>query len=160
MPDGFSKRFLADSARHAQGFDLRDRFQGESCERDCAPAPAERVAPSTPQADVWFGTEKATQKPPELAVWLSQRARRAKAARLLLQEGRTVARFIDELGRTHDCGQIRATDIGQEVILFGWVANRRDHGALIFIDLRDRDGITQIVFDPDEKAAHVLAEAM
>ena len=70
-----------------------------------------------------------------------------------------VSRFIDELKRSHRCGELRASDIGQEVVLFGWVANRRDHGGLIFIDLRDRDGITQIVFDPDEKAAHVLAEA-
>ena len=70
-----------------------------------------------------------------------------------------MSRFIDELKRSHRCGELRASDIGQEVVLFGWVANRRDHGGLIFIDLRDRDGITQIVFDPDEKAAHVLAEA-
>jgi aspartyl-tRNA synthetase len=72
-----------------------------------------------------------------------------------------VARFIDELQRTHDCGQIRAANIDQEVILFGWVANRRDHGAIIFIDLRDRGGITQVVFDPDvANEAHKMAESI
>ncbi|MGC4067601.1 MAG: aspartate--tRNA ligase [Polyangiaceae bacterium] len=72
-----------------------------------------------------------------------------------------MARFIDELRRTHDCGQIRASDIDSEVVLFGWVANRRDHGSIIFIDLRDRGGITQVVFDPDASgSAHQLAEAI
>ncbi|HEY5961007.1 MAG TPA: aspartate--tRNA ligase [Polyangiaceae bacterium] len=72
-----------------------------------------------------------------------------------------MARFIDELRRTHDCGQIRASDIDREVILFGWVANRRDHGAIIFIDLRDRGGVTQVVFDPEVSGdAHELAEAI
>ncbi len=72
-----------------------------------------------------------------------------------------MARFIDELKRTHDCGALRAANIGQEVVLFGWVQNRRDHGSLIFIDLRDRNGLTQVVFDPDiSKPAHDLAEAM
>ena len=72
-----------------------------------------------------------------------------------------MARFIDELRRTHDCGQIRASDIDSEVVLFGWVANRRDHGSIIFLDLRDRGGITQVVFDPDASGeAHKMAEAI
>ncbi len=72
-----------------------------------------------------------------------------------------MARFIDELQRTHDCGALRAADLDREVVLFGWVANRRDHGSIIFVDLRDRRGITQIVFDPDlSHEAHELAEAI
>ena len=72
-----------------------------------------------------------------------------------------MARFIDELKRTHDCAALRASDIGSETVLFGWVARRRDHGSLIFVDLRDREGVTQIVFDPDvSKEAHQLAEAL
>ena len=48
-----------------------------------------------------------------------------------------MARFIDELKRTHHCGALRATDEGQVVVLFGWVAGYRDHGGCVFIDLRE-----------------------
>ena len=69
-----------------------------------------------------------------------------------------MSEFLTDLKRTHDCGALRAADVGKRVVLFGWVAARRDHGGCVFIDLRDRDGLTQVVFEPSVNAdAHALA---
>lgn len=59
--------------------------------------------------------------------------------------------------RTHYCGEVNENQIGEEVSVCGWVHRRRDHGGVIFVDLRDREGLLQIVFDPDR--AEIFAEA-
>ena len=69
--------------------------------------------------------------------------------------------FISDVKRTHSCGELTRADIGKSVVLFGWVQNRRDHGGAVFIDLRDREGLTQIVFEPDiAPEAHELAGSL
>ncbi|MBN1347560.1 MAG: aspartate--tRNA ligase, partial [Phycisphaerae bacterium] len=63
--------------------------------------------------------------------------------------------------RTHLCGQLRAADQGQQVVLVGWVNSYRDHGGMVFIDLRDHDGLTQIKFNPQtDPNAHKVARAL
>jgi aspartyl-tRNA synthetase len=61
--------------------------------------------------------------------------------------------------RTHYCGEVNESLIGQEATVVGWVHRRRDHGGVIFIDLRDREGLLQIVFNPDDATTFALAES-
>lgn len=72
-----------------------------------------------------------------------------------------MADLLGDMRRTHHCNQLGADDVGKEVVLMGWVQRRRDHGGVIFVDLRDREGLTQVVFNPTvseqvHAKAHVL----
>ncbi len=60
--------------------------------------------------------------------------------------------------RTHYCGHVNESHLDQDVDVCGWVHNRRDHGGVIFIDLRDREGVVQVVFDPDTRDSFAMAE--
>src|ERR1039457_2528572 len=67
--------------------------------------------------------------------------------------------FLGDLRRTHTCGQLRAADAGSRALLMGWVHRHRDLGGVIFIHLRDRDGVTQIAIHADaDEAGHRRAE--
>ncbi len=69
--------------------------------------------------------------------------------------------FLGDMRRTHSCGDLRPGDVGKTALLMGWVHRRRDLGGVIFIHLRDRDGITQLVFDESEnKEAHARAQEL
>jgi aspartyl-tRNA synthetase len=69
--------------------------------------------------------------------------------------------FLGELRRTHNCGELRASNAGQRAVLMGWVHRRRDHGGVLFVNLRDREGVTQIVFRADgDPAVHNKADQL
>ncbi len=69
--------------------------------------------------------------------------------------------FLGELRRTHSCGALRASDAGRRAVLMGWVYRRRDHGGVLFVNLRDREGVTQIVFKADgDPLVHAKADQL
>src|ERR1700694_6105218 len=77
------------------------------------------------------------------------------------REQRSVLDSLGTLQRTHYCGNLRVADADKDVVLMGWVHRRRDLGNLIFIDLRDRTGLAQIVFNKEQyAAAHARAEEL
>ena len=68
---------------------------------------------------------------------------------------------LEDMRRTHTCCELGAEDVGAEVVLMGWVQRRRDHGGVIFVDLRDREGLTQVVFNPEiHPEVHAKAHAI
>src|SRR5437667_235245 len=77
----------------------------------------------------------------------------------ILERKDSVLDFLGDLKRTHSCGELRAKDEGRAAIVMGWVARRRDLGNLLFLDVRDRTGIVQVVFNKEtQPAAHAKAE--
>ena len=71
-----------------------------------------------------------------------------------------MAEQLGDLTRTHTCGALRPDDVGADVVLLGWVHRVRDLGGLLFIDVRDRAGITQVVFDKDDEALMAKAKRL
>jgi len=78
-----------------------------------------------------------------------------------MNESRMMIDLLENLKRTDYCGDLRKKDVGREVTLLGWVQRRRDLGGLIFVELRDRQGIVQVVFNPEENSgAHEKAQSL
>ena len=71
-----------------------------------------------------------------------------------------MAEQLGDLTRTHTCGALRPSDVGANVVLLGWVHRVRDLGGLLFVDVRDREGVTQVVFDNDDAAQMVKAKRL
>ncbi len=74
--------------------------------------------------------------------------------------GRSTKGIPVTLKRTDHCGCLRPGDVGRQVVLAGWVQSYRDHGGVVFVDLRDRSGVVQVVFHPEAAAAHALARQL
>jgi aspartyl-tRNA synthetase len=88
-----------------------------------------------------------------------RKEREEQKLKFVLQENATVLDFLGNLKRTNYCGELRASDAGRDAVAMGWVHRRRDLGQLLFLDVRDRTGIVQVVFNKQtQPAAHAKAE--
>jgi aspartyl-tRNA synthetase len=96
---------------------------------------------------------------PKGADLLSLSGRKKRTGKSACATGDTLLDFLGNLKRTYYCGELRASDAGRDAIVMGWVAKRRDLGNLLFLDVRDRSGIVQVVFNKEaQPAAHAKAE--
>src|SRR6202162_2832695 len=103
---------------------------------------------SIARASCWITCGKLRQAPPNRNKLL-----------IAVEEKKVLLDFLGNLKRTHYCGDLRAKDAGRDVVVMGWVARRRDLGNLLFLDIRDRSGIVQVVFNKEtHPEAHAKAE--
>src|SRR5690606_6689692 len=92
-------------------------------------------------------------------LWAPPRGQRISILRSLIFPSRQQNSITDPM-RSHYCGQVSESLDGQEVTVAGWVHRRRDHGGVIFVDLRDHEGLLQVVFDPDDPQLFAEAERL
>ena len=67
---------------------------------------------------------------------------------------------LSKMNKTHHCNELRKSDAGQSISLIGWIDSVRDHGGILFLDLRDREGKTQVVFDPNNEELSALGHQL
>src|SRR4051794_20136844 len=146
---------ISHHSKYTEAPSLYSRISGTPKTRRLRPPRPDRPPPPGPPPGApGAAPAPARRSPPGDAAWrpecgLAQPHRRACPPRSP----------ISPMRRTATCGDLRVSDVGRRVILQGWVHRRRDHGGTIFVDLRDRYGLTQCVFSPQvSESAHAAAQ--